>query len=109
MKKLNVIKKVGNSKIVETTSIVAILFISHSVYAQAPQQTTGLKKAASALQTLKDQLDLIIPVAAAVILLCLAIGYAGRFIERDTFLRWSVGVILAGSAAEISKMFFDHK
>ncbi|KEC69002.1 hypothetical protein O7Q_00234 [Bartonella quintana JK 39] len=46
------------------------------------------------------------PVAAALILLCLAIGYAGRYIEKDTFIRWAIGVIIAGSATQIATMLF---
>ncbi|KEC65663.1 hypothetical protein O7W_00440, partial [Bartonella quintana JK 56] len=49
----------------------------------------------------------IIPIAAALILLCLAIGYAGRYIEKDTFIRWAVGVIIAGSATQIANMLFS--
>ncbi|WP_034450580.1 VirB2 family type IV secretion system major pilin TrwL, partial [Bartonella quintana] len=48
-----------------------------------------------------------IPVAAALILLCLAIGYAGRYIEKDTFIRWAIGVVIAGSATQIATMLFS--
>ncbi|WP_019219371.1 VirB2 family type IV secretion system major pilin TrwL, partial [Bartonella florencae] len=74
----------------------------HPIYAQAQ----ALDKAKTALDTLKTELGKIIPVAAAVILLCLAIGYAGRYIEKDTFVRWGIGVVIAGSAAELVAMLF---
>ncbi|WP_208442591.1 TrbC/VirB2 family protein, partial [Bartonella raoultii] len=48
----------------------------------------------------------IIPIAAAIILLCLAIGYAGRYIEKGTFVRWAVGVVVAGSSAQLVQMLF---
>ncbi|KEC65183.1 hypothetical protein O7W_00442, partial [Bartonella quintana JK 56] len=40
-------------------------------------------------------------------LLCLAIGYAGRYIEKDTFIRWAIGVVIAGSATQIATMLFS--
>ncbi|UTO28300.1 VirB2 family type IV secretion system major pilin TrwL [Bartonella harrusi] len=91
----------------DITNIIAatitVFFISNPVYAQ---QAT-LDKAQKALEALKkDLIDKIIPLAAAVILLCLAIGYAGRYIEKDTFVRWAIGVVIAGSAAEIATMLF---
>ncbi|WP_425522874.1 hypothetical protein [Bartonella taylorii] len=49
---------------------------------------SNAKKALDELQT--DLIDHIIPIAATVILLCLAIGYAGRYIGRDTFVRWGL-------------------
>ncbi|KEC69000.1 hypothetical protein O7Q_00236, partial [Bartonella quintana JK 39] len=33
-------------------------------------------------------------------------GYAGRYIEKDTFIRWAIGVIIAGSATQIATMLF---
>ncbi|UNE54082.1 VirB2 family type IV secretion system major pilin TrwL [Bartonella machadoae] len=86
------------TKIIATTSA---FFITHSVYA-----ATGLENAKKALDEFKKQLDIIIPIAAAVILLCLAIGYAGRYIEKDTFVRWAIGVVIAGSAAQIAALLF---
>ncbi|VEJ44499.1 VirB2 family type IV secretion system major pilin TrwL [Bartonella vinsonii] len=80
---------------------VTIFFISSPLYAQ--QATLGNAK--KALEGLQSELTgKIIPIAAAVILLCLAIGYAGRYIEKDTFVRWAIGVIIAGSATQIATM-----
>ncbi len=74
----------------------------HPVYSQA--QTLKAKDALTALQT--DLTTHIIPVAAAVILLCLAIGYAGRYIGKDTFVRWAIGVVIAGSSTQLVTMLF---
>lgn len=103
MKRLNNFKSKNNKKIIAISAAVSVFFMNHSVYAQA--QT--LTKAENALKSLKnDLINHIIPVGAAVILLCLAIGYAGRYIEKDTFVRWAIGVVIAGSAAELVKMLF---
>ncbi|ATP12983.1 hypothetical protein BHOIPH791_06380 [Bartonella henselae] len=104
MKQSNIFQSKINNKILTTTATITVFVIAHPVCAQAQQG--GLTNAKKALEDFKKQLDIIIPIAAAVILLCLAIGYAGRYIEKDTFVRWSVGVIIAGSAAELAGMLF---
>ncbi|UNE54085.1 VirB2 family type IV secretion system major pilin TrwL [Bartonella machadoae] len=83
-------------------STVTMSFINSPVYA-----SKTLDKAEKALAGLRDELTgKIIPVAAAVILLCLAIGYAGRYIEKDTFVRWAIGVVIAGSATQLATLLF---
>jgi hypothetical protein len=57
-------------------------------------------------QELSTRPDHNVPVIAAIILLCLGVAYAGRFIEKDTFVRWAIGVIIAGSAVQITSMLF---
>ncbi|WP_332065812.1 VirB2 family type IV secretion system major pilin TrwL [Bartonella sp. CB189] len=104
MKNLSTFQSKINNKITFSIAAMTIFFMDNPVFAQKQ----NLEKAKTAIESLQIELGKIVPTLAAVILLCLAIGYAGRFIERDTFLRWSVGVILAGSAAEISKMFFAN-
>ncbi|WP_345115674.1 VirB2 family type IV secretion system major pilin TrwL [Bartonella jaculi] len=91
-----------NSKIIAAVTVITVLLIEYPVHAQAQ----NLTKAKDALEAFKVQLNVIIPIAAAVILLCLAIGYAGRYIEKDTFVRWAIGVVIAGSAVEIANMLF---
>ncbi|WP_406604060.1 VirB2 family type IV secretion system major pilin TrwL [Bartonella gliris] len=104
MKQLNSIQTKNNNKIIVITAAMTVFFIDSPVYAQ-----NALKKAETALTSLKTELvGKIIPVAAAVILLCLAIGYAGRYIGKDTFIRWAIGVVIAGSATQIAKMLFKQ-
>ncbi|WP_273790542.1 VirB2 family type IV secretion system major pilin TrwL [Bartonella sp. CM31XJBT] len=101
MRKLTNFQK-NNNQIITISAAITAFFISNPVYAQVK-----LQNAQTALNALQDDLvKNIIPVAAAVILLCLAIGYAGRYIERDTFIRWAVGVIIAGSATQLAKLLF---
>ncbi|WP_156851146.1 VirB2 family type IV secretion system major pilin TrwL [Bartonella refiksaydamii] len=98
MKRLNNFKLKNN--ILAISAAMMVFFMTHPAYAK-------LDNASRALTKLQDELiKKVIPIAAAVILLCLAIGYAGRYIEKDTFVRWAIGVVIAGSAAEIAKMLF---
>ncbi|GAA5096022.1 VirB2 family type IV secretion system major pilin TrwL [Bartonella acomydis] len=100
MKQFNNLQSKNDRKIFAISTALITFFIAHPAYAE-------LKHAKDALTALKtDLISNIIPVAAAVILLCLAIGYAGRYIGKDTFVRWSVGVVIAGSATELVKMLF---
>ncbi|WP_330168314.1 VirB2 family type IV secretion system major pilin TrwL [Bartonella grahamii] len=102
MQKLVSLQSKNNNKIITISAAIAALFITHPAYANAK-----LAPAENALKALKkDLIDNIIPVAAAVILLCLAIGYAGRYIERDTFIRWAIGVVIAGSATQLATLLF---
>ncbi|WP_175869111.1 VirB2 family type IV secretion system major pilin TrwL [Bartonella gabonensis] len=103
MKKLINLQSKNNNKIAAFSAALTVFFMTHAGYAQS---ATYLKHAESALDKLQKDLNLIIPIAAAVILLCLAIGYAGRYIGKDTFVRWSVGVVIAGSAAQFAKLLF---
>ncbi|WP_375685412.1 VirB2 family type IV secretion system major pilin TrwL [Bartonella sp. TT110JLCBS] len=103
MQKLINLQSKNNNRIIVISATITAFFTTHPAYAK-------IENASKALEALKkDLIDHIIPVAAAVILLCLAIGYAGRYIERDTFIRWAVGVIIAGSATQLATMLFTGK
>lgn len=82
------------------------LTILVTLLAVSPAAAQGLQKARSVLEILQDELTTIVPVIAAITLLCLGVAYAGRFIEKDTFARWAIGVIIAGSAVQITSMLF---
>ncbi|WP_273720591.1 MULTISPECIES: VirB2 family type IV secretion system major pilin TrwL [unclassified Bartonella] len=100
MKRLSNFQSKCNNRIIAISATVIAFFMAHPAYAE-------LKHAKDALDALKkDLIDHIIPIAAAVILLCLAIGYAGRYIEKDTFVRWAIGVVIAGSATQLVAMLF---
>ncbi|KEC63753.1 hypothetical protein O7Y_00183 [Bartonella quintana JK 63] len=104
MKQLDNLQSKSNNKIIAIAVAITVLFMAYPAYAQA--QT--LDNAKGVLEKLSTELTTkIIPIAAALILLCLAIGYAGRYIEKDTFIRWAVGVIIAGSATQIATMLFS--
>ncbi|UNF51916.1 VirB2 family type IV secretion system major pilin TrwL [Bartonella krasnovii] len=103
MKKLNIVQRIIRSKTIKSSAALAVFFMTNPVLAQAVVLTPANK----ALTGLQTDLKALIPIAAAVILLCLAIGYAGRYISKDTFVRWAIGVVIAGSAAELAKLLFE--
>ncbi|MET3589176.1 hypothetical protein ABID23_000246 [Bartonella silvatica] len=92
-----------NNKISAIIAAMIVFFMNSPLCAQNNLEKAG--KALGAFQ--KELVEKIIPVAAAVILLCLAIGYAGRYIEKGTFVRWAIGVVIAGSATQIVAMLFN--
>ncbi|WP_375689365.1 VirB2 family type IV secretion system major pilin TrwL [Bartonella sp. AP57NXGY] len=101
MKQSKILQTIIWNKATKASAALTVFFMSNSAYAQAK-----LTNAKTALEGLQTDLKTIIPIAAAVILLCLAIGYAGRYIEKDTFVRWAIGVVIAGSAAELADLLF---
>ncbi|WP_375667355.1 MULTISPECIES: VirB2 family type IV secretion system major pilin TrwL [unclassified Bartonella] len=101
MKQSNTLQTIIRNKTTKISAALTVFFMSNPVCAQAK-----LTNAKTALETLQKDLKVIIPIAAAVILLCLAIGYAGRYIGKDTFVRWAIGVVIAGSATQLANMLF---
>ncbi|WP_375662263.1 VirB2 family type IV secretion system major pilin TrwL [Bartonella sp. OC16QHHD] len=102
MQKLISVQSKSNNKIIAISAAMTALFMDSSAYAAA----SVLTNAENALTGLQTDLKVIIPIAAAVILLCLAIGYAGRYIGKDTFVRWAIGVVIAGSSAQLVTLLF---
>ncbi|MBX4335895.1 VirB2 family type IV secretion system major pilin TrwL [Bartonella raoultii] len=104
MKQFRTLQSQTNDKIITIAAAVTVSFVTHPAYA-AVEKLGGIK---NVLGELQKQLKTIIPVFAAVLLLCLAIGYAGRYIEKDTFVRWAIGVAVAGSATQIATLLFEQ-
>ncbi|WP_336293868.1 VirB2 family type IV secretion system major pilin TrwL [Bartonella sp. CB169] len=102
MKQLKIFQSKISNNITAIAMTMVIFFMDNSVYAQPLQKAEGV------LNALKGGLIKIIPIAATIILLCLAVSYAGRFIEKSTFVRWAIGVVIAGSAVEITTMLFNN-
>lgn len=65
------------------------------------QSIGGLSRAQSTLQTLKDNLDVILPIAAVIIGVIIFVLYSAEVMRKDDAIRWGIGVLLAGSAAEL--------
>ncbi|WP_375679893.1 VirB2 family type IV secretion system major pilin TrwL [Bartonella sp. AP7XZML] len=104
MKQLNILHTTARNKIAAFSAALTVFFMGSSAHAQAQAKT--LKNAETALKGLQGDIEKIIPIAAAIILLCLAIGYAGRYIGKDTFVRWAIGVVIAGSATQLVSLLF---
>ncbi|WP_375687566.1 MULTISPECIES: VirB2 family type IV secretion system major pilin TrwL [unclassified Bartonella] len=102
MKQLNILHTTARNKIAVFSAALTVFSMANPVLAQA----VALEPANKALTALQTDLKLLIPIAAAVILLCLAIAYAGRYIGKDTFVRWAIGVVVAGSASELAGLLF---
>ncbi|WP_375634376.1 MULTISPECIES: VirB2 family type IV secretion system major pilin TrwL [unclassified Bartonella] len=103
MEKLINLKLKSNNKIIAISAAITAFFMNNSAYAA---KASTLTNAESALESLQGDIQKIIPIAAAIILLCLAIGYAGRYIGKDTFVRWAIGVVIAGSSAQLVTLLF---
>ncbi|WP_375658014.1 VirB2 family type IV secretion system major pilin TrwL, partial [Bartonella sp. CL436QHHD] len=104
MQKLTSIQSKSSNKIIAISAAMTAFFMNSSAHAQA--KPSVLTNASDVLTALQADLKVIIPIAAAVILLCLAIGYAGRYIGKDTFVRWAIGVVIAGSATQLVTLLF---
>lgn len=72
----------------------------------APASAAGLSKAKTMFETLQSELTTIVPIFAAIVLLVLGVAYAGNFIRKETFINWVVGIIISGSAVQITAMLF---
>lgn len=77
-----------------------------AVSTQVAMAQGGLAKAKGVMESFKVELTDIIPTIAVIALLALGIGYATKFVEKDTFVRWGIGIIIAGSAAQLTALFF---
>lgn len=61
----------------------------------------GLAKAQSTLQMIKDNLELILPIAAVIIGLIIVVLYMAEIMRKDDMVRWLIGLVIAGSIGEI--------
>lgn len=61
----------------------------------------GLAKAQSTLQLIKDNLELILPIAAVIIGLIIVVLYMAEIMRKDDMVRWLIGLVIAGSIGEI--------
>lgn len=80
-------------------SSLLLTFIAADAHAQ------GLAKAKGFLTSLKDNLMTFIPIIAICAGLILVILYWFNIIQKEGFIKWIVGLIIAGSIAEIVALF----
>lgn len=82
--------------------VAAFLMIANTaVYAQVG----GLQRAETGLNTLLSSLKIIVPIVAVIALIVIGLLYAAEMIRKETMWNWMVGVVVAGSAAELVAMF----
>ena len=79
-------------------SLFCVAFFSAEAHA------TGLQKAKGILDIIKTEILSIVPIIAVIALIGLGIGYALNSVQKETFMRWAVGLIIVGSAAQITSM-----
>lgn len=79
----------------------AALLLFGSTPTASAQSIGGLSRAQTTLQTLRDNLDVILPIAAIIIGIIIFVLYSAEVMRKDDAIRWGIGVLLAGSAAEL--------
>ncbi|MBV6800007.1 TrbC/VirB2 family protein [Xanthomonas euvesicatoria] len=84
------------------TAVASSLLLA-TVAADADAQ--GLAKAKGFLNSLKDNLLAFVPIIAICAGLVLVILYWFNVIQKEGFIKWIVGLIIAGSVAEIVALF----
>ena len=85
-------------------TLLSAFLLSASLDASA---AGGLTKAKGLLEKFRDELTTIIPIAATIMLIGFGVAYAAKMMEKDTFVRWAIGIIICGSAAQITALFFS--
>lgn len=73
----------------------------------SPAYAAGLSRASTVLNTLKENLTMIIPIAATIALMLCGLLYAMRMVHKDTFVYWFIGILIVGSASEITAMIIS--
>lgn len=78
-----------------------------AMIAASPAYAAGPSQATTVLNTLKENLTTIVPIAATVALMLCGLLYAMRMMHKDTFVHWFIGILIVGSAAEITSMIIS--
>ena len=77
-------------------------FVLSCLFSAAHAQSIGgLTRAPKTLQLVKENLDIILPIAAVIIGMIIFVLYSAEVMRKDDAIRWGIGVLLAGSVAEI--------
>jgi hypothetical protein len=95
----SIFSRVFQSKLAKANALALASLVPTLAFAQAAGG--GLKKAETVLGTFRDQLYIILPIAAVIAGIIIAVLYAAEIMRKDDAVRWSIGVVLAGSIAEI--------
>ncbi|WP_039760674.1 hypothetical protein [Bartonella queenslandensis] len=100
MKPLSILqaKTYNNISAIVITSVVFL--ITQSAYAQTKTKNLDV------FIGMQYGLSMVIPIAAAIILLFLLLIYILRIIARATFIRWAFSIVIAGAAFYLSHILF---
>jgi type IV secretory pathway VirB2 component (pilin) len=85
----------------------ALALAAAGVLCASPAAAQGLEGARTILETFKEEILGIVPIVAVIALVLLGVGYAMRVVDKDTFIRWGFGCIIAGGASGIASMIFN--
>lgn len=86
-----------NNRLIQRAGAASLLMMLTSPAVAAG----GLAKAQSTLQMIKDNLELILPIAAVIIGLIIVVLYMAEIMRKDDMVRWLIGLVIAGSIGEI--------
>ena len=86
-----------NNRLIQRAGAASMLMVLTSPAMAAG----GLAKAQSTLQMIKDNLELILPIAAVIIGLIIVVLYMAEIMRKDDMVRWLIGMVIAGSIGEI--------
>lgn len=81
--------------------LAGTLALATMTNAALAQTTGGLSKAKTTLESLRDQLNVILPIAAVIIGVIIAVLYSAEIMRKDDAVRWGIGVVVAGSVGEL--------
>ncbi|WP_375703229.1 conjugal transfer protein [Bartonella sp. AD13SXNS] len=101
MKQLNILQAKTCNNISIIVIVLIVCLITQSAYAQTETRSLDV------FIGMQYGLSMVIPIAAAIILLFLLLIYILRIIARSTFIRWAFSVIIAGAAFYISHILFN--
>lgn len=82
---------------------VLTMFTTGVAHAQA---VGGLTKARTSMEVFRDNLYIILPIVCVVIGLVIWVLYAAEIMRKDDAVRWGIGVLGAGSVAEMVVLFW---
>lgn len=89
-------------------SLAPVLAIALAAAAASnPAYAAGLEGAKGILETFKTEILGVVPIIAVIALVLLGIGYATKMVDKETFVRWGIGCIIAGGATGIADMIFN--
>ena len=84
---------------------LGLLILSQAISFDA--SAAGLQKVRGLLDMMKNEILTIVPILAVLSLILMGIGYMMKLVNRDTFIRWMVGLVIVGSAAQITSLFLN--